>query len=254
MLRDLQAYYEQAIDAFKKAKVPMIERIVYGDANKRRVDFVKERLVDITWGRKPDGDKYLDENGLKRPVPGGVQPEDPSLGDTHLSEEWRSAEPRLPSWAAAEGGGASDRTPYEPRDDGFRGPAPEVREDAYQAPPSYQQNSYQQGEHGSYGGAAHESGGDEPADDEQELARKEWLQYHMETGEWDKAAELVVTKEEREDLDYLVQRQRRMGSDAAPGRPTATSARMDAPTAGLAVNGGNSARGRTADDDEDQML
>ena len=32
-------------------------------------NFVKERLIDISWGRKPDGDKYLDENGVKRPVP-----------------------------------------------------------------------------------------------------------------------------------------------------------------------------------------
>ena len=58
-----------AIDAFKKAKVPLLERVLYGDANKRRIDFVKERLIDISWGRKPDGDKYLDENGHKRPVP-----------------------------------------------------------------------------------------------------------------------------------------------------------------------------------------
>ena len=56
-MESAQAYYEQAIDAFKKAKTPMLERAFYGDANKRRVEFVKERLVDISWGRKPDGDK-----------------------------------------------------------------------------------------------------------------------------------------------------------------------------------------------------
>ena len=39
--------------------------------------------------------------------------------------------------------------------------------------------------------------------DEQEAARKEWLQYHLQLGEWDKAAELVVTAEEKEDLQYL---------------------------------------------------
>ena len=64
-----QAYYDQAITEFKKAKTPLFERFFYGDANKRRIDFVKERLVDITWGRKPDVDKYLDENGNKRAVP-----------------------------------------------------------------------------------------------------------------------------------------------------------------------------------------
>ena len=30
----------------------------YGNTNQRRVDFVKERLIEIAWGRKPDGDKY----------------------------------------------------------------------------------------------------------------------------------------------------------------------------------------------------
>ena len=64
-----QAYYEQAIQAFEKAKTPFLERMMYGNTNQRRVDFVKERLIDISWGRKPDGDKYLDENGHKRPVP-----------------------------------------------------------------------------------------------------------------------------------------------------------------------------------------
>ena len=47
----------------------MLERMIYGNPNQRRIDFVKERLVDIAWGRKPDGDKYLDENGNKKPVP-----------------------------------------------------------------------------------------------------------------------------------------------------------------------------------------
>ena len=59
-----KAYYEQAIEAFKQAKTPVLEKAIYGDPNKRRVDFVKERLVDISWGRKPDGDKYLDARGI----------------------------------------------------------------------------------------------------------------------------------------------------------------------------------------------
>ena len=40
-------------------------------------------------------------------------------------------------------------------------------------------------------------------DAEQEAARREWLQYHLQIGEWDEAARLVVTAEEREDLEYL---------------------------------------------------
>ena len=68
----------------KKARTPTLERWLYGDANRRRIDFVKERLVDITWGRKPDGDKYLDENGVKRPVPEGQLA--PMPGDLDGSE------------------------------------------------------------------------------------------------------------------------------------------------------------------------
>ena len=48
-----QAYYEQAIQAFEKGKTPFVERMMYGNTNQRRVDFVKERLIDISWGRKP---------------------------------------------------------------------------------------------------------------------------------------------------------------------------------------------------------
>ena len=44
---------------------------------------------------------------------------------------------------------------------------------------------------------------------EEEAARKEWLEYYMQTGELDQAEELVVTAEEREDLDYLKSRARR---------------------------------------------
>ena len=35
---------------------------------KKMADFVRERLVDIQFGRKPDLDKYLDGNGRKREV------------------------------------------------------------------------------------------------------------------------------------------------------------------------------------------
>lgn len=63
-----QAYYEQALRCFEKAKVSRMEWLTVGDTNKRRAAFVKERLVDLHWGRKPDAEKYLDENGYKRKV------------------------------------------------------------------------------------------------------------------------------------------------------------------------------------------
>ena len=98
-LEAAQAYYEQAIDAFRRAKTPALEKMIYGDPNKRRVEFVKERLVDISWGRKPDGDKYLDENGVKRDVPPGstrararAGADDEPIGGHRLSDRWNADE------------------------------------------------------------------------------------------------------------------------------------------------------------------
>ena len=51
---------------------------------------------------------------------------------------------------------------------------------------------------------------------EEEAARKEWLQYYVQTGQWVKAEELVVTDEEREDLEYLVAKERRERPPALP--------------------------------------
>ena len=39
--------------------------------------------------------------------------------------------------------------------------------------------------------------------EEQELARKEWLDYYLKVGDWAQAEELVVTRAEQEDLAYL---------------------------------------------------
>jgi len=243
-----QAYYEQAIEAFKKAYTPLMERAIYGDANKRRIEFVKERLVDISWGRKPDGDKYLDENGNKRPV-APVFGESQENGEQQLSDRWRAPtdaeEPGLPSWAAAArgmDGGSAPAPRYEaqlmsaPRhyyDD------PPIRHDAHghytsqDAPQVPQQHDDHGRQHFGHeperpaAGSALAGRADTYSNDEddaaQEAARKEWLQYHMQVGEWDKAEELVVTAEEREDLEYLMEKQRReraTGSAAISNGPT----------------------------------
>ena len=109
-LEAAQAYYEQAIQAFEKAKTPFLERMMYGNTNQRRVDFVKERLIDISWGRKPDGDKYLDENGHKRPVPTqsvpGARP-----GASTLRRNWAQEEPPPPPWALADEQAAAEGYP-----------------------------------------------------------------------------------------------------------------------------------------------
>jgi len=194
-----QAYYEQAIDAFKKAKTPLFERVLYGDANRRRVDFVKERLVDITWGRKPDGDKYLDENGVKRPVPASHCDVDVLGEGAHLDTS--SIAPRLPSWASA------GETCHDINHELSGCESPRARasyvvggREAEELPchVSYDEQTISR---------------EDVADDEQEAARKEWLQYHMQMGEWDEAAELVVSADEREDLEYLMQREQRAGNE-----------------------------------------
>ena len=58
-------------------------------------------------------------------------------------------------------------------------------------------------------GAGADASESELSEEEEEAARKEWLQYYLQTGEWAKAEELVVTAEEREDLEYLVAKERR---------------------------------------------
>lgn len=67
-------------------------------------------------------------------------------------------------------------------------------------------------------GAADSMGGaglsGEADDAEQEASRKEWLQYYMQTSEWQKASELVVTDAEREDLEYLREREERVSRAA----------------------------------------
>jgi len=244
-----QAYYEQAIDAFKKAYTPLVERAIYGDANKRRIEFVKERLVDISWGRKPDSDKYLDENGQKRPVApvfGAVG----DAGEQQLSEGWRAPpgaedEPRLPSWARDDPPARYDTSRYDaqlmsaPRHYYDDPPARSIhgvrdqnlyaagRHDApaqhQQHQPPQQQQQYQRN-YREEDPMPDTSAYDED-DAAQETARKEWLQYHMQTGEWDKAEELVVTAEEREDLEYLMEKERREARGGRRPTPAASSNR-----------------------------
>eukprot|EP00326_Haptolina_ericina_P026074 CAMPEP_0181200520 /NCGR_PEP_ID=MMETSP1096-20121128/17811_1 /TAXON_ID=156174 ORGANISM="Chrysochromulina ericina, Strain CCMP281" /NCGR_SAMPLE_ID=MMETSP1096 /ASSEMBLY_ACC=CAM_ASM_000453 /LENGTH=376 /DNA_ID=CAMNT_0023290889 /DNA_START=55 /DNA_END=1185 /DNA_ORIENTATION=+ len=221
-----QAYYEQAIAAFQKAETPMLEKAIYGDANKRRISFVKERLVDITWGRKPDVDKYLDENGRKRPVPEG-RPPPVHAGEHHVDRygaymadrgdrtngryggeyggEYSggedSAEQQGPGWLAA-----ADRSRAD--DDGYGGGGDGGGRAYGGEPRSRDTRDYS---HGSRTGSQLELS---PEDMQQERARKEWLQYYLQTGEWARAAELVVSADEREDLAYLRGREaRELGSE-----------------------------------------
>jgi hypothetical protein len=97
--------------------------MMYGNTNQRRVDFVKERLIDISWGRKPDGDKYLDENGHKRPVPTpSVHGGRPSTST--LTRNWAQDEPPPPPWALADEQAAAEDYPYDRRPVCYPTPTP----------------------------------------------------------------------------------------------------------------------------------
>jgi len=221
-LEAAQEYYEQAIQSFNRAETPMMERLLHGNTNKRRVDFVKERLIDISWGRKPDADKFLDENGVKRPVPqvpAGV----PTGNATSLSVDWAESQPP-PPWAQAKdkyervGAGPSEHRPgwlTDDNDDDSYLPSRSAAHNATSAAAAVY-DPYRQTTKADEAHAAKEADEDNDVDDEtQERARKEWLQYYLQIGNWREAAELVVTAEEREDLDYLRQRELRLGSDLA---------------------------------------
>ena len=177
---------------------------MYGDTNKRRVDFVKERLIDIQWNRKPDNDVFLDENGRKKPV-APPQPENVHTASKGLSQQWGDeASSPPPSWAVE----ATKEYPYE-------------RRPAWLAQPysSVSQSGEQDGGTCTMSGAAATAAAEEDEaemdDASQEQARLEWLQYYLQTGAWSKAGELVVTPDEREDLEYLIDRERRLGPESA---------------------------------------
>jgi len=85
-----QAYYEQAVESFRKASSPLVDRLFYGDINRRRIEFVKERLIDISWGRKPDEDKFLNEYGYKKDAP---KPPSAPPADAALSRNWENEQP-----------------------------------------------------------------------------------------------------------------------------------------------------------------
>jgi tetratricopeptide (TPR) repeat protein len=65
-------YYEEALAYFRSIKTPALERwtvgLLHGDVNQSRILFIKERLLDLSFGRAPE-DEYLDEFGRKRPMP-----------------------------------------------------------------------------------------------------------------------------------------------------------------------------------------
>jgi hypothetical protein len=96
------------------------------------VEFVKERLIDISWGRKPDVDKFLDENGNKRAVP----PPDRERAQQALSRRWGVENPPPPPWAEEEERDAMADYPYARRPAWLAASAGArtEREEAHEAP------------------------------------------------------------------------------------------------------------------------
>ena len=61
-----RSYYEQAHRVFSAQPAQdYLSSLIFHDVNQKRRDFVRERLIDINWGRKP-GEDFLDASGTKR--------------------------------------------------------------------------------------------------------------------------------------------------------------------------------------------
>ncbi|KAL1519199.1 hypothetical protein AB1Y20_003459 [Prymnesium parvum] len=185
-----QAYYEQAVDSFRKASSPLVDRLFYGDINRRRIEFVKERLIDISWGRKPDEDKFLNEFGYKRDAPRAAYPP-PS--EASLSRNW-------------------ENEPPPPLDYDYAANPPRWLA-GMDVPSHWERHAGSSSEDAAgYAPTRHEPRG--AASSLPEKERRELFQHYLQRAEWSKAEELARTEGERDDLEYLRERERRVGSGA----------------------------------------
>ena len=107
-------HYLAAMAAFQKHPPSRVWTALYGDVDKRRCEFVRERLVDIEFGRKPDLDKYLDGSGYKREVTDEV------IRQTVMEADMSGRRPAYgqypPSYGAGYGFGSPE---YAMRNGGF---------------------------------------------------------------------------------------------------------------------------------------
>ena len=82
----------------------------------------------------------------------------------------------------------------------------------------------------------------------------------MRIGNWSKASELVVTNDEREDLDYLVDRERRMRAEGSASRGRGRDGMGRGGPGGYELNDaacvarGEGRAAREEEEDDDQML
>ena len=206
-------YYEQALSLFKRVKTPVIDRWttgwLYGDVNEVRIIFIKERLHDISFRRFPV-DEYLDEFGRKRPMP-EVE------GGGRASAYGEGGE----GGQLARFHGSSSATGPDATHNG-RSPAARAAPRWLHASAAQQcGHEEEEEEEAAAASAATDDAGAQQAHrdvEEQELARKEWLDYYLKVGDWAQAEELVVTRAEQEDLAYLRARERKARAGAECGR------------------------------------
>jgi len=198
-LEAAKAYYLQSIDCLEKdrAAKPVTKKLLdsvlypeqlvitalFGSTHENRIRMTKERLLDIEFGRKPDL-TMMDGWGRKRVLPDlsggrGVQEE--------LSSKWEHEGPAAeevaaptPSWLAATQLIEPPRIAYDRV----------VRTDDDEE---------------SHEGTKDERRYASSSEEREEEARQQWLKYHLQACNWKEAAKLVVTSEERAELESLQQ-------------------------------------------------
>ena len=222
-----KAYYEQSLEGFKNVNVPFSTKVlqgllyperliceaIYGGLNHNRIQMTKERIFDCEFKRLPDLTQ-LDGWGRRRPLP-NQSPDSNNNGEQQ--QPWRL-------WGNTSGGPSYEKAAISGGEEGPADAPPPPQEEtraprwlaAVPTPQTVEKPSV--GRQAAVAAAAasrpkaaesSKKAEEEEEEAEQEAARKEWLAYYMEISDWEKAGELVVTREEQEDLDYLQDRARR---------------------------------------------
>ena len=87
-----KVHYENALAAFQKGARPSrVWMALYGSVDSRRCAYVRERLVDIEFNRKPDLDKFLDGWGYKREATPDLAEPPPTLQQQRRHRELQMA-------------------------------------------------------------------------------------------------------------------------------------------------------------------
>lgn len=215
---DARRYYEQSLDCFKRVTFPLHQKLIngllyperlafeliYGGLNHNRIQMTKERLLDLSFGRKPNLEQ-LDELGRRKVMP---QPAAPPAGKASAEPSggratWGRDVEHRPGWlvAAAQEDAASEDAPHAPRPGAPSGGAADDRADEEEVGSSQREEA-----RGAAAAALGDAGQTQRDVEEEEAARLEWLAYYMQVGDLEHAEELVVSAAEHNALESLRQR------------------------------------------------